>query len=109
MHYDTSSLERAALADNSGAAAATMDVLIRHEASINKLTSNTQGYSLYSLRGQKLFTMTRLLLERGADPHPDSSLWAKNILVAAAQRRTPPLQYYSFIAAGNLCSGDLAF
>lgn len=54
MHYDAPSLERAALADNSGAAAATMDVLIRYGASIKKLTSNTQGYSLYSLRGQKL-------------------------------------------------------
>lgn len=105
MHYDTSSLERAALADNSGAAAATMDVLIRHEASINKLTSNTQGYSLYSLRGQKLFTMTRLLLERGADPHPDSSLWAKNILVAAAQRRTPHYSTIRLLLQGICAQG----
>lgn len=107
MVYDTSSLERAALADNSGAAAATMDVLIRHGASIDKLTGNTHRPSLYSLRGRKLSTMTRLLLERGADPRPESNPWAKAVLVTAAQKRTPHYRTIRLLLRGICAQGIL--
>lgn len=75
-------LEMAAQAKDPEAAAATLDILLHHGADINKI-SDTSG-NTFSEDSQ--LGIIRLLLERGANPHPETSTWIRSALLLAAHR-----------------------
>lgn len=83
---ETSSLEIAAEAPNRKAAAATLDVLLHHGADINQLQGNY--WSPWSRnQDEKRYTSMKLLVERGADPVPQTSKWGRKVLKLAADAR----------------------
>ena len=75
-------LEMAGQATDPEAAAATLDVLLHHGADINQIP-DTFG-NLYPEFTQ--LDMFRLLLERGANAHPETSPWKRSALSRSVHR-----------------------
>ena len=75
-------LEMAAQATNHEAAAATFDILLRHGADINQIP-DTFGNSYSEFTQLDMF---RLLLERGANAHPETSTCIRSALSRSVHR-----------------------
>ncbi|ODM22962.1 hypothetical protein SI65_00551 [Aspergillus cristatus] len=99
-YNDMSYLDIAVTASYSEAAIATLDLLLRYDADINQLTGHYAEYYEFEFPdgkgnrlsdGERVSRIVRFLIERGADPHPDSSPWARKVLTTAARREFMPV------------------
>lgn len=102
-YNDMSYLDIAVSADDSEAAIATLDLLLRCGADINQVTGHYDDYyenefpdgkSHLLSEGERESRIVRFLDVRGVDPHPDSSPWVREVLTMAVLRECmPALQF----------------
>lgn len=98
-YNDMSYLDIAVSADDTEAAIATLDLLLRYGADINQVTGHYDDYYENEFSDGKIHLpsegehesrIVRFLVECGVDPHPDSSPWTREVLMTAALRECMP-------------------